>query len=30
MIPRMWRSDRFEWSGQYYQIPPTAIIPKPV
>jgi alkanesulfonate monooxygenase SsuD/methylene tetrahydromethanopterin reductase-like flavin-dependent oxidoreductase (luciferase family) len=30
MIPRMWRSDYFEWNSQYYQIPPTAIIPKPV
>lgn len=30
MIPRMWRSDVFEWSGTYFQIPPTPIIPKPV
>lgn len=30
MIPRMWRSELFEWSGEHYQIPPTAIIPKPV
>jgi alkanesulfonate monooxygenase SsuD/methylene tetrahydromethanopterin reductase-like flavin-dependent oxidoreductase (luciferase family) len=30
MIPRMWRSDLFEWAGKHYQIPPTAIIPKPV
>jgi alkanesulfonate monooxygenase SsuD/methylene tetrahydromethanopterin reductase-like flavin-dependent oxidoreductase (luciferase family) len=30
MIPRMWRSDIFEWSGRFYQIPPTAIVPKPV
>jgi alkanesulfonate monooxygenase SsuD/methylene tetrahydromethanopterin reductase-like flavin-dependent oxidoreductase (luciferase family) len=30
MIPRMWRSDRFEWEGKYYRIPPTAVIPKPV
>jgi alkanesulfonate monooxygenase SsuD/methylene tetrahydromethanopterin reductase-like flavin-dependent oxidoreductase (luciferase family) len=30
MIPRMWRSDVFEWSGKYFHIPPTAIIPKPV
>ena len=29
MIPRMWRSDVFEWSGTYFQIPPTPIIPKP-
>ena len=30
MIPRMWRSDVFEWQGKYFHIPPTAIIPKPV
>ena len=30
MIPRMWRSDVFEWSGRYYQVPPTPVIPKPV
>jgi alkanesulfonate monooxygenase SsuD/methylene tetrahydromethanopterin reductase-like flavin-dependent oxidoreductase (luciferase family) len=30
MIPKMWCSDVFEWHGQFYNIPPTAIIPKPV
>ena len=30
MIPRMWRSDMFEWKGKHFNIPPTAIIPKPV
>ena len=30
MIPRMWRSDMFEWKGRFFNIPPTAIIPKPV
>jgi alkanesulfonate monooxygenase SsuD/methylene tetrahydromethanopterin reductase-like flavin-dependent oxidoreductase (luciferase family) len=30
MIPRMWRSDVFEWKGRFYDIPPTAIVPKPV
>lgn len=30
MIPRMWRSDLFEWNGRYFQVPPTAILPKPV
>ena len=30
MIPRMWRSDIFEWQGRYFNIPPTPIIPKPV
>ena len=26
----MWRSDLFEWKGQFFDVPPTAIIPKPV
>jgi alkanesulfonate monooxygenase SsuD/methylene tetrahydromethanopterin reductase-like flavin-dependent oxidoreductase (luciferase family) len=30
IIPRMWRSGSFEHSGKYYNIPSTAIIPKPV
>ncbi len=30
IIPRMWRSDLFEWDGAYYHIPPTPIVPKPV
>jgi alkanesulfonate monooxygenase SsuD/methylene tetrahydromethanopterin reductase-like flavin-dependent oxidoreductase (luciferase family) len=30
MIPRMWRSDLFEWNGRFFKIPPTPIIPKPV
>jgi alkanesulfonate monooxygenase SsuD/methylene tetrahydromethanopterin reductase-like flavin-dependent oxidoreductase (luciferase family) len=30
MIPRMWRSDMFEWNGKFFRIPPTPIIPKPV
>jgi alkanesulfonate monooxygenase SsuD/methylene tetrahydromethanopterin reductase-like flavin-dependent oxidoreductase (luciferase family) len=30
MIPKMWRSDIFEWKGKYFHIPPTPIIPKPV
>jgi alkanesulfonate monooxygenase SsuD/methylene tetrahydromethanopterin reductase-like flavin-dependent oxidoreductase (luciferase family) len=30
MIPRMWRSDVFEWHGRFYDIPPTTIVPKPV
>jgi hypothetical protein len=30
MIPRMWRSDIFEWQGTHFKIPPTPIIPKPV
>jgi alkanesulfonate monooxygenase SsuD/methylene tetrahydromethanopterin reductase-like flavin-dependent oxidoreductase (luciferase family) len=30
MIPRMWRAEVFEWEGENYKIPPTAVIPKPV
>lgn len=30
MIPRMWRSDVFDWDGAFFRIPPTAIVPKPV
>ncbi len=30
MIPRMWQSDVFEWHGQFFCIPPTRIIPKPI
>lgn len=30
MIPRMWRSDVFEWDGKYFHVPPTAVIPKPI
>jgi len=30
MIPRMWRSELFQWDGRYFHIPPTPIIPKPV
>ncbi len=30
MIPKMWRSDVFEWQGRFFHVPPTAIIPKPV
>jgi alkanesulfonate monooxygenase SsuD/methylene tetrahydromethanopterin reductase-like flavin-dependent oxidoreductase (luciferase family) len=30
IIPRMWRSETFEYHGKYYDIPPTAVIPKPV
>jgi alkanesulfonate monooxygenase SsuD/methylene tetrahydromethanopterin reductase-like flavin-dependent oxidoreductase (luciferase family) len=30
MIPKMWRSDVFEWQGKHYHIPPTPILPKPV
>lgn len=30
IIPRMWRSDVFEYSGRFYQIPPTQVVPKPV
>jgi alkanesulfonate monooxygenase SsuD/methylene tetrahydromethanopterin reductase-like flavin-dependent oxidoreductase (luciferase family) len=30
MVPRMWRSDVFEWEGPHFRIPPTRVIPKPV
>ena len=30
MVPRMWRSEVFEWNGKFFHIPPTAIIPKPI
>jgi alkanesulfonate monooxygenase SsuD/methylene tetrahydromethanopterin reductase-like flavin-dependent oxidoreductase (luciferase family) len=30
MIPRMWRSELFEWNGRYFNVPPTPIIPKPI
>lgn len=30
MIPRMWRSDVFEWEGKHFKIPPIAVIPKPI
>jgi alkanesulfonate monooxygenase SsuD/methylene tetrahydromethanopterin reductase-like flavin-dependent oxidoreductase (luciferase family) len=30
MIPRMWRSDVFDWEGTHFHIPPTAILPRPV
>ncbi len=30
IIPRMWRSDVFEWNGRHYHIAPTPILPKPV
>jgi alkanesulfonate monooxygenase SsuD/methylene tetrahydromethanopterin reductase-like flavin-dependent oxidoreductase (luciferase family) len=30
MIPRMWRSELFEWKGRFYDVPPTPILPKPV
>jgi len=30
MIPRMWGAELFEWQGTNYEIPPTAVVPKPV
>lgn len=30
MIPRMWMSDRFEWNGRFFKVPPRNVIPKPV
>jgi alkanesulfonate monooxygenase SsuD/methylene tetrahydromethanopterin reductase-like flavin-dependent oxidoreductase (luciferase family) len=30
MIPKMWASDVFEHHGRFFNIPPTAIVPRPV
>jgi alkanesulfonate monooxygenase SsuD/methylene tetrahydromethanopterin reductase-like flavin-dependent oxidoreductase (luciferase family) len=30
MIPRMWADEIFSWNGEFYKIPPTRILPKPV
>lgn len=30
IIPRMWSSDVFSYSGRHFQIPPTQVVPKPV
>jgi alkanesulfonate monooxygenase SsuD/methylene tetrahydromethanopterin reductase-like flavin-dependent oxidoreductase (luciferase family) len=30
MIPRMWCSEKFSHQGQFFDIPPTCILPKPV
>ena len=30
MIPRMWTEDPFSHSGEFYNIPPGSVIPKPV
>ena len=30
MIPRMWTEDPFSHSGEFYNIPPRSVIPKPV
>ncbi len=30
MIPRMWRDDVFSYSGKFFEIPPTQVVPKPV
>lgn len=30
MIPRMWRSELFEWNGTHYHVPPIDVVPKPV
>jgi alkanesulfonate monooxygenase SsuD/methylene tetrahydromethanopterin reductase-like flavin-dependent oxidoreductase (luciferase family) len=30
MIPRMWQQDVFEYSGKFFEVPPTQVIPKPV
>lgn len=30
MIPRMWQDEVFSFKGEFYHVPPTRIIPKPV
>lgn len=30
MIPRMWQDEVFSWSGRYFNVPPTQVVPKPV
>ena len=30
MIPRMWTEDPFSYKGEYFNIPPRSVIPKPV
>jgi alkanesulfonate monooxygenase SsuD/methylene tetrahydromethanopterin reductase-like flavin-dependent oxidoreductase (luciferase family) len=30
MIPRMWRDGVFEYKGEFFDIPPTQVVPKPV
>lgn len=30
MIPRMWQDEIFSFKGEFYHVPPTRIIPKPV
>jgi alkanesulfonate monooxygenase SsuD/methylene tetrahydromethanopterin reductase-like flavin-dependent oxidoreductase (luciferase family) len=30
MIPRMWLEESFRWQGEYYQIPPRNVTPKPL
>lgn len=30
MIPQIWGADYFEWEGQYWQVPPRQVLPKPL
>ena len=29
MIPKIWESDTFEWQGQFWNVPPREVLPKP-
>ena len=29
MIPKIWESDTFEWQGQFWNVPPREVMPKP-
>jgi alkanesulfonate monooxygenase SsuD/methylene tetrahydromethanopterin reductase-like flavin-dependent oxidoreductase (luciferase family) len=29
MIPQIWESEKFEWQGKYWNVPPREVLPKP-
>ena len=29
MIPKIWESERFEWEGRFWNVPPRTVLPKP-
>ena len=29
MIPKIWKSDTFEWEGRFWNVPPRQVLPKP-
>jgi len=30
MIPKMWTSETFSWQGEYFNVPPRQVLPKPI